>query len=472
MPLLEYVKPLEFSTGQILGRANLGVLRDNDDYFNALADRRIPVPAGQVTEWHGGTSRVAWDGWHLKRTDMDTLYYYAEIDSVDHVAEPTTLVGWYDYNDDHDDTQMFSIVGDATASDTVDLSGFPNGLYRVTFLMTRTAGWDNATASIMAPYTIYTGALSYAAGTDITDGNVSAAADFNKWRSNDIYFNAITPSQLPAVGMTRETTYASNDLELLNGWDKWHPDHARLSWRVYMHEFDTDVIKVYYDADDVDGIQSHDLATGSGWTESVLDLADNGYTKGDWYRVRVVLEPSANAGWRFGHCDYIYITAAALDGSYTVMDALAVDQFVYGSTAAQLSRLDYLSDNDASIYDRLSWGAAIPGRMDFACFEPVFAGFNGGLWYGNYRFTRIGDTLYYRTLGAELVKPDGSTESLEDHDGSSGDYNVLDLNTIDLPHGSSYVIRRVSYTTVGSLGQAGGTGTRITDEVLEFAMEI
>ena len=140
MPLLEYVKPLTFSTGQVLGRANLGVLRDNDDYFNALADRYIPVPAGQVTAWESDTvSRVAWDDWHLKRTDMDTLYYYAEL-ANDDAGHPTTLTATYDYNDDVNDTQMFTRAATGTSSGTVDVSGFPNGLYRVTFIMTRGGG--------------------------------------------------------------------------------------------------------------------------------------------------------------------------------------------------------------------------------------------------------------------------------------------------------------------------------------------
>ena len=469
MAILEYVKPMEFTTGQVLGRANIGVIRDNDDYFNALADRYIPVPAGQVTKWESDTvGRVAWDGWHLKRADMDTLYYYATLTNDDG-GHPTTLVGWYDYNDDHDDTLMFSRAATGTSSGTIDLSGFPAGLYRVTFLMSR-AGGDtafNATASIRAPYTIYTGALAYAAGTAMADAGVPTAADFNKWRTNDIYFNTVTPSQVACAGMSTETTLANNDLELFNGWDKWHPDHARLYWRVYMHEFDVDVIKVYYDADDVDGIQSTDLATGTGWTESAWNIPDGGFTKGNWYRVRVVLEPSGNAGWRFGRLDYLFITAAALDASYTVMDPFTIDQFVYGDTAAQLSRLDYLTDNDASIYDRITWGADIPGRMDFACFEPEFKGYNGGWFYGDYKFKRVGDTLYYRTKGAELLLPDGSTQGLTDYSGS-GDYNILDLNTIDLPHGSVYSVRRVGYPGPGGLTSLA----QLTTATLEFAMEI
>ena len=468
MSILEYVKPLEFSTGQVLGRANLGVLRDNDDFFNGLADRYITIPAGIRTRWAGTVSYVCWDGWHLKRTDMDTLYYYAEL-SNDDAGHPTTLEGWYDYNDDHNDTQMFTRNTTGTSSGTVDLSAFPNGLYRVTFIMTRGGGDTayNATATIRAPYTIYTGAEAYAAGDTITDGNVSAASSFNKWRSNDLYFDAITPSQVASAGMVGRTTSASTDIELFNGYDKWHPDHTRLYYRVYLDEFDADNVTIYYDADDVDGIQSTSIGA-EGWTTSHWDVPDGGFTKGNWYRVRVVLEPSVNAGWRFGAVDYLWITAASLDASYTVMDPFTVDQFVYGSTAAQLTRLDYLTDNDASIYDRLTWGAAIPGRMDHTCYEPEHRA-TGGWYYGNYRLKRRGDTLYYRTLGAEMVLPDGSTQGLEDHDSTSGDYNTLDLNSIDLPHGSEYIIRRVSYTTAASLYQST---TQITDETLEFAMEI
>ena len=471
--ILEYVKPMEFTTGQVLGRANLGVLRDNDDYFNAVSDRAIHVPAGQVTAWESDTiSRVAWDGWHLKRADMDTLYYYAEL-SNDDAGHPTTLVGWYDYNDDFNDTQMFTRSTTGTSSGTVDLSSFPDGLYRVTFIMTR-AGGDtgyDATATIRAPYTIYTGSESYTAGHTITDGNTSDVAHFNRWRDNDIYFNAITPSQIPSVGMATETTLTSTTLELFNGWDKFHPDHLRMGYRIYLDGFGAgDVVKIRYDADADVSTQTKNITVDETWEESTWDITDSGYTKGNWYRVRVTLESDANAGWRTGTCDYLYMTAASLDASYTVMDPFTVDQFVYGSTALQDTRLQLLTDNDASIYDRLTWGAANPGRMDFACFEPEFHGYNGGWFYGNYRFKRRGDTLYYRTKGAELVLADGTTESLTDHDGTSGDYNTLDLNTIDLPHGSLYWIRRVSYPDYHS-GLTALTG-QVTDETLEFAMEV
>ena len=467
---MEYTQPITFATGQVLGRIHLDVLRDNDDYFNSIADRYIPVPAGQVTAWESDTvSRVAWDGWHLKRSDMDTLYYYAELDNDDG-GHPTTLTGYYDYNDDFSQTTMFTRNTDGTSSGTVDLSSFPNGLYRVMFTMGR-AGGDtgyDATATIRAPYTIYTGSESYTVGDTITDGNASAATTFNKWRSNDVYFNDITPAQVASVGMTTETTL-DGTLELFNGWDKWHPDHARLYYRVYMHAGNAnDRIRIYYDADDIDGIQTTAIATSQSWTESHWDIPDGGFTKGNWYRVRVVLDPDTNA-WRLGICDYLFITAASLDASYTVMDPFTVGQFVYGDTVGQDTRLQLLTDNDAAIYDRLTWGAANPGRMDFACFEPEFHGYNGGWWYGNYRFQRRGDTLYYRTLGAELVLPDGSTEGLEDHNGSSGDYNTLNLDSINLPKGAMYEIRRVSYPVYWDLSTPG---SQLTDEVLEFAMEI
>ena len=472
MAILEYVKPLEFTTGQVLGRANLGVLRDNDDFFNAMGDRYIPVPAGQVTAWESDTvSRVAWDGWHLKRTDMDTLYYYAEL-ANDDGGHPTTLVGWYDYNDDFNDTQMFTRSTTGTSSGTVDLSSFPNGLYRVTFLMSR-AGGDisyDATVKIRASYKVSTASESYTVGDTITDGNTSAATTFNKWRSNDIYFDAITPAQVASVGMGTETTLTNTTLEIFNGYDKFHPDHLRIYYRIYLDAYSGgDAVKIYYDADGDVTTQSTSITADAQWSESHWDITDHGYTKGNFYRVRVTLETDANGGWRTGTCDYLYVTGSSLDASYTVMDPFTVGQFVYGSTALQDTRLQLLTDNDASIYDRLSWGAAIPGRMDYACFEPEFHGYNGGWFYGNYRFKRRGDTLYYRTKGAELVFPDGSTESLTDYDGS-GDYNTLDLNTLDLPHGSLYWIRRVSYTDYHS----GMTAITVqeTDEVLEFAMEI
>lgn len=460
---------MEFTTGQILGRSHLGVLRDNDDFFNSLADRHIAVPAGVVRGWEStsAVSQIVWDGWHLKRSDMDTLYYYATLTN-DNGSHPTTLTGWYDYNNDYNDTQLFTRSSDGTSSGSTSLSSFPNGLYRVVFIATRDSGDTSydATMSIRAPYTIYTGSESYSAGPSFADASTSSASDFNTLRSNDIFFNAITPSQVAVAGLVQETT-GTSDIEIFNGWDKFHPDHRRLYYQVYLDEYDTDNIRIYYDADDVDGIQSTAIGT-EGWTSSYWDFADNGYTKGNWYRVRVILDPSGNSGWRLGRCNYVYITAASLDASYTVMDPFSVDQYVYGDTVGQDTRLELLTDNDASIYDRLTWGSSNPGRMDFACYMPEIKRDSFGWNYGDYRLKRRGDTLYYRTLGAELVLPGGESISLDDYDGS-GDYNSLDLNGIDLPHGEMYYLRRTSYTTSADLSN---NDSQVTDETLEFAMEV
>ena len=209
MSTLDYVAPPTFTTGQILGRANVGILVDNDDYFNGLADRHIPVPAGVVTAWESDTvSRLAWDGYHLKREDMDTFYYNAAIDS-DVGTYLTTLTGYYDYGGGSQ-TQMFSINGDDSASGSIDISGFgDDGLYRVTFVMTRGGTGTDAVATIRAPYSIYTGALSYTAGYSIADSATGTAAHFNRWADNDRYFQAVTPSQVPVSGMCTETTSAS-----------------------------------------------------------------------------------------------------------------------------------------------------------------------------------------------------------------------------------------------------------------------
>lgn len=40
---LRYHEPPLYTTGQIIGRANVGLFVDNDHYFNGLADRYRPV---------------------------------------------------------------------------------------------------------------------------------------------------------------------------------------------------------------------------------------------------------------------------------------------------------------------------------------------------------------------------------------------------------------------------------------------
>lgn len=457
---LHYVAPPTFEDNQVLGRCNTAVLVDNDDYFNGLGDRQREIPTGVVTGWQSDTvARLAWDGYHLHRTDMDTFYYYASIDNAS--GGDTTLAGFYDYGGAGQVT-MFSISGDNTASGSISLAAFDDdGLYRVVFLMTRSTTSIGATATVRAPYSVYTGSLSYTSPPTISDSAVGTAAQLNIFSANDRYFNAVSPSQSPCAGMYRSTTSTEVTHSLYDGWDKFHPDHYRLYYSVYLEKApgSSDVLTIYYDS------QSTSISA-DGESTGYWDFSTGGLTKGNWYQVRVVLDTDTTAGSRAGAARSVRVGAPAMDSSYTVMDEIYPNEFVYGSTGGQATRLALLSSNDAAIRDRLCWGASSPVKLDFAVRKPEFRGFAGWYFYGNYNFVRRGDFLYYRTIDGLLVAPDGSTEVLQDYD-DDNPYQILSLSGLDLPHGAEYTIRRVEWD-----GWDVSKATPIANETLEFALEI
>lgn len=435
-----YTKPPTFATGQVLGRANVGILRDNDDFFNALADRRRQFTSGC---WRGfiGTetnpSWHLWDGYHMLQADATTLHHWIDVDS-DNDSEPLSLDLYYDYGGAG---QVIVAACNTDGSDigTYDLSSFYStygaGLYRVTCRMTRTDGNHSGTGLCMAPFTTYTGGLSYTSPPTITDGATGTATHFNTWRDNDNYFNAIWPQQTAFAGMSRPWIASEPTLELWSGMDKYHPDHERVYYKTTLSSnAGGNEIRIYYDY--AGGDQRYTDINTEGTTSGYWDLPST-WTINTNYRIYVEKRRTDTGQGSTATLHYLYIGPASADAAYTVMNDFTVGQDVYGSTAGQLTRLDYLSDNDESIEDRLRWGSSSIGRMDIACMVPSFVRL-GGTDTGNYHMKRYGDTLYYRTTSGILTLPDGTTESLDDYGAST--YQTLDLNQIDLPYGGEYTI--------------------------------
>ena len=77
---MAYIQPRAFATGDIVGRSNVGVLLDNDNHFNGLADRyRVPVHAPTLSARAGRTSEIMWIGHHYMTPTAKTGVYHVEI---------------------------------------------------------------------------------------------------------------------------------------------------------------------------------------------------------------------------------------------------------------------------------------------------------------------------------------------------------------------------------------------------------
>ena len=105
-----YTRPTAFTTGQLLGRANLGILRDNDDYFWGLAHGYQAIPGNLSDVDSNGT---IFDGWHYYKDDGRDLSFHVTMDAGGDPGSRVRL--YYDYEDDHEQ----HIVVDPNSAGTV-----------------------------------------------------------------------------------------------------------------------------------------------------------------------------------------------------------------------------------------------------------------------------------------------------------------------------------------------------------------
>jgi hypothetical protein len=448
--MIVYTQPPLFTSKQILGASVMNILRDNDDYFNGVANRPRAIPQGVYRDpAFIGTETsafVAWEGYHLLQSDATTLHYHFTVTSESAGSHPIVAQLVYDYGGGNQ-TTIATASGNQTASGSYDLTtdGFSSGFYRVVCYLDRDDGYYNGTLAWRVPYTVYTGSLYYSIGSAlVADGNVGYASYFNIWRSNDIFFNAIEPDQIAFAGQGMqygEYGHDDTDIVLWEGWDCWHPSHYRMGYQCYMsHTTNNNHITIWYDYDDTVNQQHVDI-TDAGTTADTWTLSSPGsYVEGDWYRVRVTMERDSGGGVNVNsRVDFLYMNAPVADSNYTVMDEFVVNQWGYGDTAGQDTRMVLLNSNDASVYDRLCPTGSLE-RIDYCSTLPeYFNGISEDPDKGNLYLIRRKDQLYHRTKGATIHKPGGGTEGLTDYD-DDNPYFVLDLNSIDLPYGSFYRI--------------------------------
>lgn len=463
MSSLSYVQPPEFETGQVLGRANLGILRDNDDYFRGLADRWRCVPYGVSRSWIGDeTYQVVWDGYHYLESDALTLYYHLILAGRDTAGHCHLYYNWDGNIGTPGGTLVVTQSSNGTASGSYDLSTFFGtngaGLYRVGCVQHRTAdGQDeNLTTVCRAPYTIYTGAKSYSSPPTITDSATGTAAHLNTLRSNDLFFQDCTPRQPAFVGMSRSYVADEHSVVIWDGWICHRSE--KMHWYIGLYPGDGDTnadsnqLTIKYDADGTPETVTTHADNGDEWDSAELS---GSYTVGNWYRVQVEMTRSSHAsGYGCGGAVYyMYMgppqDAGGGEATYALMDEFVPGQWVYGSTGGQDTRLALLSNNDTYIYERLCWGASPGDRTDFAVASPGFVRL-GGTDTGDYRLQRRGDTLYYRGTGLTLEWGSNEAESIDDPEDGE-EYATADLNRIGIPHGVVY---------------------KMTGDTLEYAMEV
>lgn len=434
-PEIEHVP--EFEAGQLLGRAVYRPLFRNDQFLRAWCRRLIPVPRGGVRRYDGSDpSRVIWDGYVYADADHQTLNYYIAVESDD-PDHPSTVTLTFD--GDEVDGVDGNVLGLQEKSGTFDVQGYAEGMYQVVATMTRAGGdvGNDAVGRCRAPHLSYDGALTYTTPDTILDGAVPTAACFNKWRSNDLYFEAQLSPNHGFVGVAQKHIATEPKLEIWNGFDRY------IGRRIYYHaiidEYDDEdhnLLQGWYDYDNlVSKVKFAELRFGvNGDEESYYDLPAATYTAGTVYRVTwVMVRDDSTSTTPKGTVVYTMAGPADAD-TFTLPGELAVEQYVYGDTSGQSTRAALLSTNDAFL--------ATQKRLEYrqyASSKALMEGYGTNTWVQV--FERTGDYLAYRGTGLSLEFGDASTVTLDDYADPGTPYQVLDLRTVDgLLHGMMYEV--------------------------------
>lgn len=427
---MRFVYPPTINTGDVLCKVQMDGYRLNDEYFNAIADAWRPIPASWDRGFIASESEIGvYDSYHLLRSDAKTLVYYI-------YASGSNISAKLFY-----DSVLVATVTPATSpvSGTYDLSAKDPGIYRCHYILYDDGGGSGG-AGLRAPFTRYTGSKSYTTPPTITDTATSQASHFQAWGDNDLYFRDVTHPNPAFTGLGASYIASALTRDLWYGWDRFHPDHYRMQYKIGLaKEGGDNKVRLYYDYGG--GNEQYMDITTDGEHIGYWDLTSPGnYTKGNYYKVHArLIRPNTDYG-AAGTIHYLYMTAPAKDASYTIMDQFSAGQYVYGSTAGQGTRLALLSSNDDAIRDRLIWADGTTGRQDYCVAKPEFVRL-GGTDKGELAGVRRFNLLYHRTKGAELTWGDEQSQRLEDYDDAEGEkYHILDLNSLGIPFGQTYSI--------------------------------
>ena len=435
-----YREPQPFYTGQILGRGNVGVLADNDEYFYGLARRWHCVPRSGYYGWFGPgeANRTIWNG-HIFYESGVALLHYTLWSNADDIH--TEL--WIGESDNFSSTRTrIATAENKTVTGTFDMRTKPwtlNKLHRIWCRIHRDDTNSQGIGTCRAPYLTHTGEKYYRPGYSIVDGAIGKRGHFNRLRRNDQYFYVCTPRQPAFAGMRQSAD--SGTLEIWRGriHHKWH----RLHYYVYLSNGASgNKLRIRYDRD--------------GNNDTIVDIGSSGETMGskqintssDWMTSKLLTAELIidGGGTSVAEVFYLYIGPDSTNdpqANYKPMGAFRPDQWVYGDTAGQDTRLSIFKSNDAHIFKYMCWNAAV-GRMDYAVAAPYTWAPDSGTTpiidkAGDYRLVRRYDTLYYRIEGGQMTWGGGEySHALENYD-SANPYHTLDLKALDtLEYGQVY----------------------------------
>ena len=433
----DYTKPTIFTRGQLLGRANLSILRDNDDYFWGLAHGWRTIPGNLNSTDENG---VLFDGWHYYKADSTDLAYYVTMNAG--ADSGARIHMYYDYGGDNE-VQFMNMQAPGT-DDSLVLGNYDvsvgntraEGLYRV-----YCKAKYGCSGYCRPPYTVYTGDQAYGTPAIQWDGDRSDNTFYNRVRLNDLYFNDCKPTNIAFSGMEQRTGAG------VNCWDGWDYHHGtRLYYRLVLSTAfgGGDWFRIYYDYGGANE-QVVKSFTTSGTKENYADIDTTSYTYNPGQRYRVTCRMNSGAK---ANVEYLFIEPQTTDPGpgidpaawrYYVMDEFTVGNIVlgrippaYGPSTVEVS---LLSDNDRHIFAALCASAKI-GRRDYAVRTPTVT--EGGLTYtGDLHIIHRYDTLIHRTSGADMTWGT-DTGSLDDYGDDA--YKAQDLRGLDLTYGQVYTI--------------------------------
>jgi len=443
-----YTQPQTFETGQVVGRAQLDILRDNDEFWHGMAYRWQPVLNTMSSDpLAGQTTLTAWSGYIWIASDAQRFWY--EYTAQGGSASITTYLTLYQ----GDGTTAVgsgnikqAAVGTGAAvtynagTTGVDLAStlgttISAGLYCLKLRCAKDTNDDTMTLRFTyPPHMSYTGSLTYTSPPTVTDGNVSSAGHFNAWRNNDVYFATNSPRQPAFAGNDVDAKVATTTI--FDGY-RLHFG-SRLYYSVaFKQNIAGEKLKIIYDYGGT-GEQTL-LETGTTGTHTSYATITGTHTWGTWKRVIVQL---LNGG--DGTVNYLYAHPQIGDEdstdpkTYTIMEEFSVDQYLFGSSTGSSNRLQLFSDNDRHIFKYLCTSAYV-GRRDFATRSPSYTNL-AGTDSGEFRLVRRYDTLYYRTAGGILEWGDDQSQSLTDYT-TTDHYQTLDLAGLTgLHYGTVYKI--------------------------------
>ena len=403
---------MEAKVGTMIGRAYLRVFDYNDFYWQGIIDRQQTIPHSVSGPYAEGGD-IIWDGWHLLESDATLLNY-----GLSNVSG--TIKVYYDN----------ALVGEHTTDNwwTHSLAAKDPGLYRFHVDV------NGGTATVHAPWTAYTGGLSYQDAT----GSWSGAAgmdDFDKVVNNDLLFQANYPRQPAGQLVTGVMTRDGNYTTIWEGCARYYSNYRRIWYKVSGGNVKGgDVyLQLLYDSEHLlnpgGSPPGQLLPMEPDWAdyEGYVDLS-GGYVGGEFYHmVARLFRADANDREGYGALNYIYVGPAS-PTSFVNPGHRTVNASVGAS-------IDGLATNDGYINGRLQ-------RRDYAVRKSEYPGNRGKYSTWRYYMKRRGDFLYYRGLGGKIVFAGGKkSAALQDTDDDEGGYLVKDLNQVKgLHRGMDYEI--------------------------------